>query len=56
MILRYVDDIVVGFQDEADARRFWEAMRLRFEQFSLALHPDKTPCRSPDAPSGYPNR
>jgi RNA-directed DNA polymerase len=32
----------VGFQHEADARRFWEAMRLRFEQFSLALHPEKT--------------
>jgi RNA-directed DNA polymerase len=42
IIVRYADDIVVGFQHEADARRFWEAMRLRFEQFSLALHPDKT--------------
>jgi Retron-type reverse transcriptase len=42
IILRYADDIVVGFQYEADARRFWEAMRLRFEQFSLALHPQKT--------------
>jgi group II intron reverse transcriptase/maturase len=42
IIVRYADDIVAGFQREADARRFWEAMRLRFEQFSLALHPDKT--------------
>lgn len=42
IIVRYADDIVAGFQHEADARRFWEAMRLRFEQFSLALHPDKT--------------
>jgi group II intron reverse transcriptase/maturase len=42
IILRYADDIVVGFQHEADARRFWEAMRVRFEQFSLALHPGKT--------------
>ena len=42
IILRYADDIVVGFQHAADARRFWEAMRVRFEQFSLALHPDKT--------------
>ena len=42
IILRYADDMVVGFQHEDDARRFWEAMRLRFEQFSLALHPDKT--------------
>jgi len=42
IILRYADDIVVGFEHEADARRFWEAMRARFEQFVLALHPDKT--------------
>ena len=42
IILRYADDIVAGFQHEDDARRFWDAMRPRFEQFSLALHPDKT--------------
>jgi group II intron reverse transcriptase/maturase len=42
VIVRYADDIVVGFQHEADARLFWEAMRLRFEQFSLALRPEKT--------------
>ncbi len=42
IILRYADDIVVGFEHEADARRFWEAIRLRLEEFSLALHPDKT--------------
>lgn len=42
IILRYADDIVVGFEHEADARHFWDAMRLRFEQFSLALHPEKT--------------
>ena len=42
IILRYADDIVVGFEHEVDARHFWEAMRSRFEQFSLALHPDKT--------------
>ncbi|QUN32873.1 hypothetical protein KB879_33770 (plasmid) [Cupriavidus sp. KK10] len=42
IILRYADDIVVGFAHETDARRFWGALRSRFEQFSLALHPDKT--------------
>jgi RNA-directed DNA polymerase len=42
IIVRYADDIVVGFELEADARRFWDAMRLRMEEFSLALHPDKT--------------
>ena len=42
IILRFADDIVTGFEHEADALRFREAMRLRFEQFSLVLHPDKT--------------
>lgn len=42
IMLRYADDIVVGFEHEADARRFWEAMRQRFEQFALELHEDKT--------------
>jgi len=42
VIVRYADDIVVGFQHEADARRFWEAMRERLGKFALTLHPDKT--------------
>src|SRR5262247_435102 len=42
IIARYADDIVVGFEHEADARRFCEAMRKRLEEFSLSLHPDKT--------------
>src|SRR3954466_14532187 len=36
------DDIVIGFEHEADARRFWDAMRERLREFSLTLHPDKT--------------
>ncbi|WP_396330564.1 group II intron reverse transcriptase/maturase [Burkholderia anthina] len=42
IILRYADDVVVGFEHEADARRFWDAMRSRLEEFALALHSDKT--------------
>jgi RNA-directed DNA polymerase len=42
IIVRYADDIVVGFEYESDARRFWEAMRTRLEEFSLSLHPEKT--------------
>src|SRR5499425_2623775 len=42
IIVRYADDVVVGFEHETDARRFWEAMRKRLEDFSLSLHPDKT--------------
>jgi group II intron reverse transcriptase/maturase len=42
MIVRYADDIVIGFAHEVDARRFWDAMRKRFEEFALSLHPEKT--------------
>jgi RNA-directed DNA polymerase len=42
IIVRYADDIVVGFEHETDARRFWEAIRKRLEDFSLSLHSDKT--------------
>jgi group II intron reverse transcriptase/maturase len=42
ILMRYADDIVVGFEYEADARRFWDDMRKRFEEFSLSLNSDKT--------------
>jgi group II intron reverse transcriptase/maturase len=42
IIVRYADDVVVGFEHEGDARRFWDAMRERLQKFSLSLHPDKT--------------
>jgi hypothetical protein len=42
IIVRYADDLVVGFEHQADASRFLAAMRLRFEEFALSLHPDKT--------------
>ena len=42
VVVRYADDVVAGFEHEADARRFWDAMRTRFEQFGLELHGEKT--------------
>ena len=42
IIVRYADDIVVGFEHESDARRFLDAMRERLEEFALSLHPEKT--------------
>jgi RNA-directed DNA polymerase len=42
IIVRYADDVVVGFEREGDARRFLDAMRARLEEFTLTLHPDKT--------------
>jgi group II intron reverse transcriptase/maturase len=42
IMVRYADDLVVGFQYEHDVRRFWDAMRGRLREFSLSLHPEKT--------------
>lgn len=42
IVVRYADDVVVGFEHEADARRFWDALRARFERFALELNGDKT--------------
>jgi len=42
IIVRYADDMVLGFEHEAEAKRFWDAMRERLEKFALSLHPDKT--------------
>ena len=42
IIVRYADDIVVGFQHQADAERFWTEMAQRLAAFALTLHPDKT--------------
>ncbi len=42
IIVRYADDIIVGFEHEADARRFLDEMRVRLQEFALSLHPEKT--------------
>jgi group II intron reverse transcriptase/maturase len=41
-VVRYADDIVIGFEHEADARACLEALRERLQKFGLTLHPDKT--------------
>jgi RNA-directed DNA polymerase len=42
IIVRYADDVVLGFQQRADAVRFLEAFKERLAKFGLALNPDKT--------------
>src|SRR5437764_145406 len=42
VIVRYADDIVIGFEHEADGRRFLDTMRERLAEFALTLHPEKT--------------
>src|SRR4249920_1932038 len=36
------DDFIVGFEHEADARRFLDEMRERLQKFALSLHSEKT--------------
>jgi RNA-directed DNA polymerase len=42
IVVRYADDFVAGFQHRQDADRFLAALRERFAQFGLEVHPDKT--------------
>jgi RNA-directed DNA polymerase len=42
VVIRYADDIISGFQHQADADRFLEHFEERLGMFGLELHPDKT--------------
>jgi RNA-directed DNA polymerase len=42
IIVRYADDLVVGFEHRADAERFLAAFQERLAKFGLELHPEKT--------------
>ena len=41
-MIRYADDAVLTFSDEADARRVLEVLAKRFARCGLRLHPEKT--------------
>jgi RNA-directed DNA polymerase len=53
-LIRYADDLVMGFSREEDARRVMEVLPKRFEKYGLTLHPQKTRLvpfeRPPDRP------
>lgn len=42
IVVRYADDIVLGFQAKSDAERFRTELAERMQQFALQLHPEKT--------------
>ena len=42
IVVRYADDIVVGFQVQSDADRFRAELTERMRKFHLELHPEKT--------------
>src|SRR2546422_1290531 len=42
IVVRFADDIVLGFQVKSDAERFRVELAERFRKFRLELHPEKT--------------
>ena len=42
IIVRYADDLVVGFENRTDAERFLKDFQERLAKFELELHSDKT--------------
>jgi group II intron reverse transcriptase/maturase len=42
IIVRYADDLVVGFEHRAEAERFQKEFRERLAKFGLEMHPEKT--------------
>jgi group II intron reverse transcriptase/maturase len=42
IVVRFADDIVLGFQNQSDAERFRQELAERLGKFGLELHPEKT--------------
>src|ERR1700719_2115430 len=42
IVVRFADDIVIGFNSKADADQFRAELTERLEKFNLELHPEKT--------------
>ena len=42
VVVRYADDLVVGFERREDAERFLREFQKRLANFALELHPEKT--------------
>lgn len=41
-LIRYADDLIMGFKLESDAHRVLDVLPKRFGKYGLTLHPDKT--------------
>ena len=41
-MVRFADDMLVGFSDKQDAMRVMEVLPKRFDKFGLTVHPEKT--------------
>jgi group II intron reverse transcriptase/maturase len=57
-LIRYADDVVIGFRDRRDAQRVLEVLPKRFGKYGLTVHPTKTklvPFCPPSAKTKDPN-
>jgi len=54
-LIRFADDLVIGCEEEADARKIMDVLPKRCARFGLRMHPTKTTLRAfrkPDAREG----
>jgi group II intron reverse transcriptase/maturase len=42
IVVRFADDLVLGFQYRWEAEQLWQELAARLRKFGLELHPDKT--------------
>jgi len=42
LIVRFADDVILGFENKAEAEKVLLVLARRFEKYGLALHPEKT--------------
>ena len=55
-LVRYADDLVMGFTHEGDARKVLDVLAKRFGKYGLSLHPEKTKLVDFRQPGGRPDR
>jgi group II intron reverse transcriptase/maturase len=53
-LVRYADDFVLGFEQEADARRVVDVLPKRLAKYGLTIHPAKTRLLDFSRPAKYP--
>lgn len=56
-MVRFADDVILGFQNKEDALRIYEVLPKRFAKYNLTLHPEKTRLirfNKPDGNNGKP--
>lgn len=41
-LVRFADDFILGFENQADAQKVYRVLFKRFEKYGLSLHPQKT--------------